>query len=172
VYPSTHTFTFYQSTYQSSYIDFLSVEETTNQPDGNGGYTPLQTPTTEGHQLLKTFNSQGYPFIDIANKFTVDAPSYSPQVLQGLTWDEIANDLSDPNSQVTKGIVGTANYLTAAICMTTNQQPASVCTASPIPQLEQSLGKSAFSASGMQVGFMTDQPVGIVRRTGVGVQGA
>ena len=172
VYPSTHTFTFYQSTYQSTYIDFLPVEETTNQPDGNGGYTPLQTPTTEGQQILKTFNSQGYPFIDIANKFTVDTPSYSPQVLQGLTWDQIANDLSDPNSQVTKGIVGTANYLTAAICMTTNQQPASVCTASPIPQLEQSLGKSAFSASGMQVGFMATQPEAIVRRTGVGVQGA
>ena len=172
VYPSTHTFTFYQSTYQSTYIDFLPVEETTNQPDGNGGYTPLQTPTTEGQQILKTFNSQGYPFIDIANKFTVDTPSYSPQVLQGLTWDQIANDLSDPASPVTKGIVGTANYLTAAICMTTNQQPASVCTASPIPQLEQSLGKSAFGASGTQVGFMMDQPVGIVHRIGMGVQGA
>ena len=172
VYPSTHTFTFYQSTYQSSYIDFLSVEETTNQPDGHGGYTPLQTPTAEGQQILNTFNPQGIPFIDIANKFRVDTPGYSPQVLQGLTWDQIANDLSDPNSQVTKDIVGTANYLTAAICMTTNQQPASVCTASPIPQLEQSLSKSAFSAGGTQVGFMKDQPVGIVRRTGVGVQGA
>ncbi len=167
VYPSTHTFTFYQSSYQSSYIDFLSLEETTNQPDGNGGYTPLQSPTPEEQQILNTFNPQGIPFIDIANKFTVNTPGYSPQVLQGLTWDDIANDLSNPNSQVTRGIVGTANYLTAAICMTTNRQPASVCTAPPIPQLEQSLGKSAVGAGGMQVGSVAYRFEAIVRRAAV-----
>src|SRR5579859_6089580 len=47
VYPSTPTFSFYQSAYSSQYIDFVSVEETTNQPDGSGGYTTLQTPTAD-----------------------------------------------------------------------------------------------------------------------------
>ena len=152
VYPGTNTFTFYQSSYQSSYIDFLSVEETTNQPDGSGGYTQLQTPTPQGQQILSSYDPQGIPFMVIANKFKVTTPGYSPQVLQNLSWDEIAGDLSNPNSPVTQGIVGTANYLTAAICISTNQQPASVCTAAPIPQLEQSLGKTAAGASGMQIG--------------------
>jgi hypothetical protein len=167
-YPSTNTFTFYQSSYQSSYIDFLSVEETTNQPDGNGGYTPLQTPTPQEEQILNSLNSQGgIPFIDIANKYTVNDAGYDPQVLQNMTWDDIASSLSNANSPVTKGIVGTANYLTAAICMTTNQQPASVCTAAPIQQLEQSLGKSAFGGSGTQVGYSGYSFEANVRRTGM-----
>ena len=139
VYPSTNTFSFYQSTYQSTFIDFLPLEETTNQPDSSGGYVPLQSPTTQEQQLLSTFNPPGIPFIDIANKYTVTTPGYSPQVLQGLSWDDIAATLSNSSSPVSQGIVGTANYLTAAICDVTNQQPASVCTAAPIPQLEQSL---------------------------------
>ncbi len=166
VFPSTNTFTFYQSTYQSSYIDFLSVEETTNQPNGSGGYTPLQTPTAQGQQILNTFNPQGIPFMDIANKFTVNSPGYSPQVLQNLTWNDIANDLSNAQSPVTRGIIGTANYLTAAICIATNQQPGSVCTAAPIPQLEQSLGKSAVGGGGMQSGLVAYRFEAIVRRAG------
>jgi thiol-disulfide isomerase/thioredoxin len=171
VYPSTHTFTFYQSSYQSSYIDFLSVEETTNQSDGNGGYTPLQTPNQQEQQILDSLNSQGaIPFIDIANKYTVTDAGYDPGVLQNMTWDEIASNLSNPDSPVTKGIVGTANYLTAAICMTTNQQPASACSVPVIQQLEQSLGKSAVGGSGAQVGYSAYPFEANVRRTGISGQ--
>jgi hypothetical protein len=106
---------------------------------------PLQSPTAQEQQLLSTFNPPGIPFIDIANKFTVTTPGYSPQVLQGMGWDGIASVLSDPNSPVSQGIVGTANYLTAAICEVTNQRPSSVCTAAPIPQLERSLNGTGAS---------------------------
>ena len=44
VFASTPTFSFYGSSYSSSYIDFVSVETTTNQPSGNS-YVPLETPT-------------------------------------------------------------------------------------------------------------------------------
>ena len=71
--------------------------------------------------------------------------NYSPQVLANLTLEDIANKLSDPSSDVTKGIVGSANYLTAAICLMTNQQPASACSAAPIPQIEKALGKTAYN---------------------------
>src|SRR5438034_187991 len=40
-FPNTATFSFYQSAYTSRYIYFDSVEQTTNQPDGAGGYTAL-----------------------------------------------------------------------------------------------------------------------------------
>ena len=58
----------------------------------------------------------------------ISGASYNPAVLSGLSWATIANDLSNPKSSVAKGILGTANYITAAICKVTNNQPASACT--------------------------------------------
>lgn len=170
VYPSTPTFTFYQSAYSSQYIDFVSVESTTNQSDGNGGYTTLQTPTTEQTQLLTKYDGPPYlsssgsiPFIDVANQMVMQGANYSPQVLSNLSWDEIANDLSNPSSDVTKGIVGSANYLTAAICMSTNQKPASVCTAAPIPAIQQSLASVA--PGNQQLGVVSPMTEAVLRRT-------
>ena len=151
-FPNTATFSFYQSAYTSRYIYFDSVEQTTNQPDGAGGYTALQTPTAEQQNLIQTYDGPPYlssagsiPFIDIANRYAMQGANYSPQVLANLTLEDIANKLSDPSSDVTKGIVGSANYLTAAICLVTNQQPASACSAAPIPQIEKALGKTAYN---------------------------
>lgn len=152
VYPNTPTFTFYQSTFSSSYIDFVSVETLTNKSNGSGSYTTLQTPTTQEQLLFNTYDNTPYvsassagsiPFVDIGNKFVLVGASYSPQVLANLTPDEVANDLSNPASPVTKGIIGTANYLTAAICTMTNQQPSSACSQAPIPQIEQTLGSTS-----------------------------
>jgi hypothetical protein len=50
-------------------------------------------------------------------------------VLAGLSWSKIAADLHDPNTAVAKAVNGTANYITAAICKMTGNQPASACTA-------------------------------------------
>jgi len=75
-------------------------------------------------------------------------------VLANLTWQDIANKLSDSNSNVTKGIVGSANYLTAAICQVTNQQPTSVCNSDPIPQIENALGKTVYKMGGMQISIL------------------
>ncbi len=176
VYPDTPTFTFYQSSYSSPYIDFVSVESQDRQQN------PLQMPTAEQQQIISTYDAPPYvsaqaqgsiPFIDIANQYLVSGPDYSPQVLQGLNWQEIANDLSNQDSSVAKGILGTANYLTAAICQATNQQPAQVCSANPIPQIEQSLGKAGVGAGGPQLGIVERPFEAIVRRPGrvVGVAG-
>ncbi len=176
VYPNTPTFTFYQSSYSSPYIDFVSVESEDRQQN------PLQTPTAEQQQLFSTYDAPPYvsaqaqgafPFIDIANQHLISGSGYKPDVLQGLNWQEIANDLSNQDSPVTKGILGTANYLTAAICQATNQQPAQVCGANPVPQIEQSLGKVGVGTSRTQLGF-ADRPFeAVVRRPGrvVGVAG-
>ena len=171
IYPNTSTFTFYQSAYTSRYIDFVSMEGNTNQPDGSGGYTVLQTPTAEQQKLIDTYDAPPYlssagsiPFIDIANQYLMQGANFDPQVLSGLSWQEIANELSNPNSNVTKDIVGSANYLTAAICQVTKQQPGTVCTAAPIPQIEQSLGKAAFHAGGTQVGLVPGRFDMVIRR--------
>jgi len=56
------------------------------------------------------------PFLDIGNSAFVMGPSFDANVLAGLDQDEIAAKLTNPNDPVTQDIVGTANYLTAAIC--------------------------------------------------------
>lgn len=165
IYPNTPTFSFYGSNYTSSYIDFVAVENQTNQPDGNGGYTLLQTPTAEQSQLVSKYDGPPYlpqsgviPFIAIGNQYVLQGSSYLPDSLSGKTLQEIANSLSDPNSSIAKGILGTANYLTAAICTTTNQQPASVCQSAPIPTIEQTLNKTSSNLGGVQIGFVADTP--------------
>lgn len=151
VYPDTATFTFSGSRYSSQYLDFVSVEETTR--DRN---TPLQTPTAQQQSLFARYDAPPYtttaggiPFIDLANQYLVIGPGYSPQVLRAgpspsdsaLSQQQIASKLSNANDPVTQAIVGNANYLTAALCALTNNQPANVCTAGPIPHIEQQLPK-------------------------------
>ncbi len=132
---NTATFTFLGSKYTSSVIDFVPLDN-----EDREGKT-LQTPTAAQQQLLQKFNVQGYPFIDIGNKYQA-GQFYDPAVLANLSQKDIASKLSDPNDTVTKNIVGAANYMTAAICSATKNQPASVCSAEPIPTIMQSLPAS------------------------------
>jgi hypothetical protein len=55
--------------------------------------------------------------------------------------------LSDPTKDVTQRIVGAANYLTAAICSATDNKPASVCDSDPIPDIRNTLPKTAITAT-------------------------
>jgi thiol-disulfide isomerase/thioredoxin len=131
VYPNTATLTFYGSTYTSRYLVFTPVE---NQ-DVNRN--PLQATTAAQQALWAKYlpPGDGYPFIDIGNRFLA-ASTYNPQVLQGLSWNQIAASLHNPSSPVAQGAVGSANLFTAAICRITGNAPASVCKASPIPAIE------------------------------------
>jgi hypothetical protein len=130
------TFSFHGSTYTSQYIDFSGVELAGSDPN-----TPLQTPTAQQQQVLKTYNAPPYvpadqagsiPFMDVANQFYAAGAGYHPQVLTGLSAEQIASKLSNPSDPVTRAIVGNANYLTNAICKVTNNQPADVCASAPI----------------------------------------
>jgi len=132
-YPSTPTWTFAKASYASTYLTFTPVEMNTNIPDkANGGYTTLQTPTAAQQALIDKYDAtyQGaIPFIDYGNRYLSVGASYDPGVLQGLTWAQIAADLHNPASPVARAVLGTANYMTAAICDLTSDQPASACTA-------------------------------------------
>jgi hypothetical protein len=147
-YPNTPTWTFHGASYTSQYVTFTPVEMQTNVPDkSTGSYTNLETPTKAQQALLNKYDvppyvpsgSQGaIPFVDFGNKYLVAGASYNPQVLSGLTWAQIASDLKNPDSNVAKAIGGTANYMTAAICKMTGNQPASACTAA-VQSLENGL---------------------------------
>ncbi len=141
VYPNTPTFTFYGSSYHSDYLDFVPVEET-----GQEQQTRLQTPTAAEQQLFRTYDAAPYtnspggiPFVDLANQFITVSSGYSPQVLSGHSFTDIATALADPKAATTQAIVGNANYLTAALCHLTGNQPAAACTVAPIPDLVQHL---------------------------------
>jgi len=130
VFPNTATLTFYRATFTSKYLVFTAVE---NQ-DVN--HNLLQSPTAAQRALWKKYQPPGdsYPFIDIGNRVHASV-TYNPQVLQGLTWSQIAADLHNPSSPVAKGVVGSANLFTAAICSITGNQPGGVCNAPPVAAL-------------------------------------
>jgi hypothetical protein len=137
--PNTHTFTFHGSSYTSKYLDFVPVE------NADRNQQPLQSLTTQQQQLFSSIGGSGYPFLDLAGQYSSGGGTFSggydPQVLHGLNWQQISSALSNPNDPVTLAIVGNANILTAGICQTTGQKPASVCGAKSIQQIEQQLPK-------------------------------
>jgi thiol-disulfide isomerase/thioredoxin len=139
-YPNTPTFTFYKSTYTSPYIDFQPVEV----QDRNSNR--LETMSSAQSLIFNKYNtSQSYPFMDFGNQYIAIGASYQNNVLTDQDWQSIAQLLNNPNSNVTQSIVGTANYMTAAICQITGNKPANVCTAAPIPAIEKTIGKPAGS---------------------------
>jgi len=136
-YPNTPTWTFVKAHYTSQYFTFTPVEMQTNIPDkSTGTYTTLQNPTSAQTALITKYGTNGaIPFIDFGGKSVISGASYDAGVLSGLSWATIASDLSNPKSSVAKGVLGTANYITAAICQATGNQPASACT-STVKSLE------------------------------------
>ena len=147
-YPNTRTWSFAKAKFSSKYLTLTTVETNTNVPDtATGGYTELQSLTKGQQAIAAKYDAPPYvpsadagaiPFVDFGNKWVIVGASYSPAVLQGLTWAQITADLSHPSSPVAQGVLGTANWITASICSMTGNHPASVCTAA-ITGLEKQL---------------------------------
>lgn len=128
VYPNTQTLSFYGSTYKSNYITFTPVELYTNIATLEGGYTALQTLTASEQNIVTKYDaSGGYPFVDFGGKYYVSGATYNPQILSNSSWEKIASSLGTPDNEISEGVDGAANTLTAAICKMTNNQPSGVC---------------------------------------------
>ncbi len=146
VFPSTPTLSFHGSSYTSPTVAFTGVETESNEVAGSG-YAPLDALSPADEQLFSTYNAPPYvesggsiPFVDIGGKFLVSGASFSPQVLQGLTHAQVATALSDPTSPVAQSVDGAANVVTAAVCATTQQQPAAVCGSAGVQAAAKTLG--------------------------------
>jgi uncharacterized protein DUF929 len=142
VFPNTPTLSFRDAKYTSKYIVFDATEtqDRTNQP--------LASPAADVMDIFKTYDAP--PYIDAQNQGSIPFMSYGNQyvsiggpfsqstmtTLQGLDWQQVSSQLKDPNSDVAKAIIGSANYQTAAICKLTNNQPGNVCNTPVIQQLE------------------------------------
>lgn len=132
VYPNTPTLTFAHATYTSQYVDFSPVEM--YGPKNNG--IIFQKPTSAESALMAKYDAAPYvpsadassfPFVDIGNQYLVIGAQYLPSSLAGLSWSQVASDVKNPSSAVAKGIDGTANSITAAICKINKNAPAAVC---------------------------------------------
>jgi thiol-disulfide isomerase/thioredoxin len=132
---SIPTFTFLNASYSSKYITFVTKE---NEDENHN----LLQPVTSQEQALWTKYSNGqlgYPFVDIANRFTTGA-QYEPTLLSGLNQNTIARDINNPTSQVGQAIITGANYIDAAICSVLKNGPASVCNSPAVKAATSKLG--------------------------------
>jgi Domain of unknown function (DUF929) len=132
--PNTATLTFYKAGYASKYLTFTPVENQTVS------HALLQNPTSAQNAVWAKYepnpNSRGYPFIAFSNKAVLKGPIYDPALLAGKSWSQIAAVLHDPSSPITQSVAGAANYVTAAICKMTNNQPADVCTSKAVTAVQ------------------------------------
>lgn len=138
--PNTPTVTFAGSSYASDHVEFSSVETA----DRNGN--DLETPTDLQQQLFSTYNvdavtgsTGAIPFVMIGNRYAWAGSQYDPAVLDGKDFDQIANALANPDTEISQAINGTANYITAMICQLTDGQPKDVCSTDTIAQAQAAL---------------------------------
>lgn len=135
IYPNTPTFTFHGSTFASQYVDFQGVE--TTDRDQN----PIETPTATQQAIVNQYDTSGsIPFVDLGNRFAFAGSMFLPDVLAGMSWQAIADALAQPDTGQAKAVLGSANLITAAICLLTSDQPSAVCASASIQALEKKLG--------------------------------
>ena len=94
--------------------------------------------TYDAPPYTSSSNQGAIPFIYFAGKYLIVGATYSPQILQNQTYDQIANALSDSKGNIAQGVIGAANNITAVICKLTGNQPVTACTHAII-KLESSL---------------------------------
>lgn len=144
VYPSTPTFTFAHTSYTSQYVHFVPKEylgQDTTGVNTHGVLQPLTKQEQRVYTKYDTVNGQtGVPFVDIDNKVMITGAPIDPQLLAGMTQQQVASTLSNPSSNVTKAIVGTANALIAGVCNVDGQQPATVCSDAGVQAAGKALG--------------------------------
>jgi hypothetical protein len=134
-YPDLATWTFYGSAYSSTYLRFVPVETKSNvltartaNPQNGKSYTTLQKLTAAEQAVFNRYDKSGsVPFLDFGNRSVIVGASFSPLVLEQRTWSQIAAALRNPANPAGLAILGTANYITAAICQLTGDQPARAC---------------------------------------------
>ena len=139
-YPNTNTLSFFGSSYSSPYLVFDPLEQ-----QDRTGKALIPVPTA-ALSLEQSLGGNGVPFIDFGGRYQLNTASYNPGVLEGLTWQQIAGDLTHPTGSqaqaVQEGIVASANQLSAVLCRLTGNQPAAVCSSTGVKVAASSIGGS------------------------------
>lgn len=133
--PSTKPVSFRYAKYRSKYLALSAI---VNEGVQHQRLQPVPPKIEKAwhhyeHKII------AYPFLDFANKVVVMGPAYDPAVPAGLSRAAIAKQLNDKTSPVATAIDGSANRLTAAICLITKNKPKRVCGTKPIPKIKRHL---------------------------------
>ncbi len=149
VYTTTHTFSFHGATFTSPYLTFAAVEQYSNVPGigwrlhhprepDQGGADGDQRTAPEVHPRCHRRPGR-VPLHQHQQRGPHLRGHLQPGHPGRPSWTDIASGLSDPTNPVTQSIVGTANYISAAICASTKDAPASVCTSPGVQAAAKSL---------------------------------
>lgn len=134
-----NTFSFRDVKYTSDYLTFTPVETQTSDTKA-GPPAPLHKLSAAQTKLVTKYNTGGgIPFLDFANKYASSGATFDVSVIQGKTWQQIADSLDQPSSPVAQAIDGSANLLTATLCNVTGDQPANVCGTKTIDAIQKQL---------------------------------
>lgn len=134
-----HTFSFRDAKYTSDYVNFTGVETQTSDT-ASGAPKALHSMSDAQQKLYDAYNAGGgIPFLDFANKYASSGASFDVSVIHGMTWQQIAAALDNPDSDVAKSINGAANVLTATICDVSGNKPADVCGTPTITAIQKQL---------------------------------
>jgi hypothetical protein len=146
-FPDTPTLSFHGATYTSKYLAFNGYETASNQIQGKG-YAPLDKLPATDNQTFLTYDFSPYesglsqgavPFIDFGGQWLQSGASYDPGLFKGLTYQQAANEIADPSSDISQAVLGTANTFTALVCGLTQNQPTQVCTSSAVTAAQSNL---------------------------------
>ena len=119
VFPNTATLSFRTASYHSPNLTLRTTELTDNRGHPLQPLTQLDTKLIRAYDVPPYVNSAdqsgAVPFLDIANRYILAGAQYNPQILAGLSQEEIASQLRNPASPVAKAIDGSANVIITAI---------------------------------------------------------
>jgi hypothetical protein len=134
VAPNTPSFTFHLSKYTSPFLAFTGYEEE------GPTMRPLDRPPRAILALIHKYNTQySWPFADVGNLLFVDQASFDPSAMSGLSRNEIATHLRVTSNPVTRAIISTANLLSAGICASDGEKPATVCRSTGVTKADLAL---------------------------------
>jgi hypothetical protein len=113
-------------------LDAAEVTGPTGRPD--------QATGAQAAQQFHAFDARPYtpfpgafPFLDVGGRYVMVGPDFSSALLAGSSFQGIAGRLGTPDDVVTRAVVGSANLLTAAVCVTLSElsQPLPIVCANP-----------------------------------------
>jgi len=154
VFPGTATFSFAGVRYSSPYVTLTAVELYSDQVGPNGTFIRIATLTPAQAALVAHYSAATpgtVPFVDVGGHLVATAAAFSPALLAGQSQAQIAGLVASPptpsDTSGTSGppptgqaVVAAANQLTAGICVSTAQLPATVCRSKGVRAADQSLG--------------------------------
>jgi len=138
--PNTPTFSFYDVDYHSDFL-VLRAYEVAADVRRRGRYLPLMHVPARFTAVERHLDPTAvYPFVDVGNVAKVREAGLSPVTFVGLSRNQIAGALADPRNPVSRSIVASANYLTAAICLADGERPGAVCDSAGVRAADAAMG--------------------------------